>query len=288
MKIPHFKLCDSTSDIAAYYQQHGFAVIDNVYSKDECNELIEQMRSIVDQNKNSELGIFYVKEDEGHVTNQHLFNSGDKISLFLEKGVVPDEARKDLFNSLNKVGHALHDLDATFSTFTRKEGFDELAKAIGISNPKVLESMFIFKSAKVGGEVTPHQDGTFLRTEPESVVGFWVALQDATIKNGCLQVADGEHQLPLRQIFCVKNGESYMEENNNALFPDDYIPVEVKAGSLVLLHGRLPHKSLPNSSGVSRYAYAFHVIDGNSEYPETNLIQRPKSMPLNGLVKPDQ
>ena len=288
MIIPHFKLCDSTNDIAAYYQQHGFAVIDNVYSIDECNELIGQMRLIVDQNKNSELGIFYVKEDEGHATNQHLFNSGDKISLFLEKGVVPDEARKDLFNSLNKVGHALHDLNDTFSTFTRKEGFDELAKAIGISSPKVLESMFIFKSAKVGGEVTPHQDGTFLRTEPESVVGFWVALQDATINNGCLQVADGDHQLPLRQIFGVKNGESYMEENNNAPFPDDYIPVEVKAGSLVLLHGRLPHKSLPNSSGVSHYAYAFHVIDGNCEYPETNLIQRPKSMPLNGLAKPDE
>ena len=285
MTIPHFHLSDDISNISDYFEQHGFVVFDDAYTNNECEQLIERMRLLVDQKKDDELGTFFVKEDAEHANNQYLFDSGGKISLFLEKGITPSEARKDLFNSLNKVGHALHDLDDVFSNFTRREGYDALAKAIGLTTPLVLESMFIFKSAKVGGEITPHQDGTFLNTVPDSVVGFWVALQDATIENGCLHVADAEHKLPLREIFCVENGNSYMKSNYDAPFPDDYIPVEVKAGALVLLHGRLPHKSKPNLSGKSRYAYTFHVIDGACEYPSTSLIQRPKSMPLQGIGK---
>ena len=42
--------------------------------------------------------------------------------------------------------------------------------------------MYIFKQPKIGGEVVCHQDSTFLYTEPESAVGFWVAIEDATIE----------------------------------------------------------------------------------------------------------
>ena len=51
--------------------------------------------------------------------------------------------------------------------------------------------------------------------------------------------------------------------------------LEVKKGSLVLLHGRLPHYSSENKSNKSRHAYTIHIIDGKSTYP--NL---PSSCPL--------
>ena len=59
--------------------------------------------------------------------------------------------------------------------------------------------------------------------------------------------------------------------------------VEVKKGSLVLLHGRLPHYSCENKSKKSRHAYSLHIIDGNSVYPKENWLQRP-SMPLKGFI----
>ena len=62
--------------------------------------------------------------------------------------------------------------------------------------------MYIFKQPHIGGEVTCHQDSTFLYTKPESAVGFWVALEDATIENGCLWVSRGvRHKGPLRKLF---------------------------------------------------------------------------------------
>ena len=48
--------------------------------------------------------------------------------------------------------------------------------------------------------------------------------------------------------------------------PEDYVPVECKAGSLILIH-----------NSVLRFAYAFHVIDGTSKFDELNWLQVPVS-----------
>ena len=177
---------------------------------------------------------------------------------------------------INKIGHALHDLDDVFFEFSHRRELDILAKSIGIKKPLLLQSMYIFKQPKIGGEVVCHQDSTFLYTEPESAVGFWVALEDATIENGCLQVASGGHKGPLRKLFKRENNKMKMEELSNEPFPQTDTFVEVKKGSLVLLHGRLPHYSCENKSLNSRHAYTLHVIDGKTKYLDYNWLQRPK------------
>ena len=68
-------------------------------------------------------------------------------------------------------------------------------------DPVVLQSMYIFKQPSIGGEVGCHQDATFLYTDPITVTGFWFALEDATLENGCLWAAPGGHRGPLRQLF---------------------------------------------------------------------------------------
>ena len=56
-------------------------------------------------------------------------------------------------------------------------------------------SMYIFKQAKFGSAVPPHQDSTFLHTSPtQTVVGLWLALEDATEDNGCLWFIPGSHK----------------------------------------------------------------------------------------------
>ena len=57
-------------------------------------------------------------------------------------------------------------------------------------------------------------------------------------------------------------------------------PLIAPAGTLVVLHGRLPHLSGTNSSPNSRHAYALHVIDGRTDYPKENWLQRDENMPL--------
>ena len=54
----------------------------------------------------------------------------------------------------------------------------------------------------MGGSVTSHQDGTFLYTRPrQTVVGLWLALDDAHEGNGCLWARPGSHREPLRRRF---------------------------------------------------------------------------------------
>ena len=60
-------------------------------------------------------------------------------------------------------------------------------------------------------------------------------------------------------------------------------PLEVKKGSLVILHGRLPHYSCENTSLNSRHAYTIHVIDQNNYYPDWNWLQRP-GLPLKSFI----
>ena len=61
------------------------------------------------------------------------------------------------------------------------------------------------------------------------------------------------------------------------------VTLEVARGSLVVLHGCLPHRSDTNLSARSRHAYALHLIDGACHYPNDNWLRRPAHMPLRGF-----
>jgi phytanoyl-CoA hydroxylase len=75
--------------------------------------------------------------------------------------------------------------------------------------------MAILKPPKVGGKVNIHQDSTYLYGEPDTLLGFWIPLQDATISNGCLWGLPGSHNGPLYSRSKVLNGipkeEQYVE-----------------------------------------------------------------------------
>lgn len=61
------------------------------------------------------------------------------------------------------------------------------------------------------------------------------------------------------------------------------VPLAAKAGTMIVLHGSLPHRSGPNRSDASRHAYTLHIIDGTAHYPDDNWLQRDPALPLRGL-----
>ena len=67
-------------------------------------------------------------------------------------------------------------------------------------------TMACVQQPKIGGEVRPHQDSTFLRTDPPSVIGLWWALEDATKQNGCLWALPGAHAQGVARHFIRKYG----------------------------------------------------------------------------------
>ena len=189
--------------------------------------------------------------------------------------------------------------------------------------------MYIFKQKKVGGAVTSHQDSTFLYTTPkQTCLGLWLALDDATITNGCLWVRPGSHREKTRVKFS-RNPEHFgqdiirnrsniakgdttksqmifideptpIDANANAnlkpidwvgkvpdgcdtpwdsLFEAGFVPVECKAGDLVVFPGELDHLSLENTSETNRHTFQLHLIEGDKAgvtWADTNWLQYPK------------
>ena len=267
-----------------FWNNNGYLIIEDFKTHKECDELINRSKELIEeQDFNNQQSVFDTVS-QSHNDDNYFLESGDKIRFFFEEKANLDEenVKTNKQYIVNKIGHALHDLDDKFIAFSKNEQLDQIAKAIGFQDPLLLQSMYIFKQPKIGGEVVCHQDSTFLITEPESTVGFWFALEDANKDNGCLQVASGGHKGPLRKLFKRENNQMKMEELSNEPFPETDTFVEVKKGTLVLLHGRLPHYSCENKSPNSRHAYTIHAIDGKSKYLDYNWLQRP-DLKLNGF-----
>ena len=273
-----------TAKMVNFWEDNGYLIIENFKTNEECDELIQRSKELIEeQDFNNQQSVFDTIS-QTHNDDNYFLESGDKIRFFFEEkaNLSENNIKTNKQYIVNKIGHALHDLDDKFINFSKTEDLDNIAKAIGFKDPLLLQSMYIFKQPKIGGEVVCHQDSTFLITEPESTVGFWFALEDANKENGCLQVASGGHKGPLRKLFKRENNKMKMEELSNEPFPQTDTFVEVKKGSLVLLHGRLPHYSCENKSLNSRHAYTLHVIDGKTKYLDYNWLQRP-NLKLSGF-----
>eukprot|EP01018_Ginkgo_biloba_P028615 Gb_18165 [translate_table: standard] len=118
-----------------------------------------------------------------------------------------------------------------------------------------------FTQPGIGGEVVPHQDNSFLYTSPPSCTALWLALEDATIENGCLWALPKSHKGGLVRRFIRDDNGVHFDKPSPPYNYGDFIPLEVKSGSLVVIHGDLVHQSFENQSSKSRHAYSIHVVD---------------------------
>jgi phytanoyl-CoA hydroxylase len=276
-----------TAGQLADWRRDGFLLVEGFASAEACAGLRTRMAELVADFDPAGVTTVFRTDDQGHGRDDYFLKTADKIRFFFEAGAFDGRGRlrqaKEL--SLNKVGHALHDLDPAFDAFSRDPRLAEAAAQIGIARPLLLQSMYIFKQPHIGGEVHCHQDSCFLHTEPESCVGFWFALEDATVDNGCMWAEPGGHDRPLHQQFIRHGRGTRLVTLDPAPLPTDgLVPLEAPAGTMVLLHGRLPHRSGANGSGRSRHAYALHLIDGSCRYGAENWLQRPPNMPPRGFA----
>jgi phytanoyl-CoA hydroxylase len=276
----------SEAQITAY-DRDGFLVLEDFVEDEACDRLRARAEELVrDFDPRGVVSIFSTQE-QTRTSDDYFLESGDKIRFFFEENAFhPDGTlRQSKGRSINKIGHALHDLDPVFDKFSRATAIKQLVSDLGIDDPLLLQSMFIFKQPRIGGQVTCHHDATFLYTEPLRLVGLWFALEDATIDNGCLWAIPGGHKLGLKSRFLrAEGGGTRFEAIDDAAWPEEKLqPLEVKKGTVIVLHGLLPHLSRENRSSKSRQAYTLHVIDAASDYPASNWLQRPPGMPLRGF-----
>jgi len=273
----------------ASFRDDGFLVVPDFVSEERCLALRERAMQLAKKHVPSpeQATIFTADGKPQHASDDYFLSSGEQIRCFFEKDAFDEQGRlrSEAHLSLNKLGHAMHDLDPVFDSFSRTPELGAVARDIGMSEPLLLQSMYIFKQAHIGGEVTCHTDHTYLWTEPQSVVGFWFAIDDATRENGCMWAVPGGHRWPVRSR--SRLNDSRTATVTDVLDPEPYpldnlVCLEAKRGTLVLLDGAVPHLSAANTSDKPRHAYTIHAIDGAAEYLDDNWLQRP-TLPLRGF-----
>jgi phytanoyl-CoA hydroxylase len=274
-------------DQLACYDRDGFLVLTDFVAEESCDRLRARAKELVrDFDPQGVVSIFSTHE-QTRTSDDYFLGSGDKIRFFFEENAFDSDGtlRQGKEESINKIGHALHDLDPEFDRFSRAPNIKQLITDLGIDQPLLLQSMYIFKQPHIGGEVTCHQDATFLFTEPLRMVGLWFALEDATIENGCLWVIPEGRKLGLKSRFMRAEGcGTRFEVFDDTPWPEERLqPLEVEKGTLIVLHPLLPHLSRENRSSQSRHAYTLHVVDDSADYPESNWLQRSPEMQLRGF-----
>lgn len=266
-------------------------------------------------------------------SDDYFLESASRTHFFAETSAVDESsALKDEYKTspesklraLNKAGHGMHMVEGAFRDYTLSKKVLSLVTELGWKAPVVPQSMYICKNPRIGGTVHSHQDSTFLFTTPkQSCLGLWLALDEATLENGCLWVRPKSHREPVRRQF-LRNPDHFsqdvIENRSNVakgdleqpkmivekLVKDDdhtvkwegklplssdsksvcrglvdagFIPIECKAGDLLVFPGQLDHLSLPNFSERQRHTFQLHMVEGlDVEWSKANWLQYPKGI----------
>jgi phytanoyl-CoA hydroxylase len=168
--------------------------------------------------------------------------------------------------------HYVSDLILSYVKHSRIAGI--LSQITGAHLPywdgsvKCMQSMLFVKPPGFQGQAW-HQDEIYIPTRDRSLIGAWIAIDDATVDNGCLWIMPGSHR------------DGYLYEQRDHGQPDEFdsareshgfddsdeVPVEVKAGTVVFFNGYLLHRSRRNRSNVYRRVLVNHYMNAWSRLP---------------------
>ncbi len=262
------------------YHENGYLVLENAIEIAEIEKLKTAALQIVDDFDIDSHRAVFSTSDRDSGRDDYFFDSAENVHCFLEEGALDDDGvlLKPARLAINKIGHAMHDLNPAFRAFCQQPLFGQVLRDIGYKAPTLWQTMYIFKQPHIGGEVRWHQDGSYLISDPSTVTGIWIAIEDANRDNGCLWVQPGGHRSPLREIYQVDwtKREGVLTDLDRSPWPgiDEAVAVEVPLGSVVIFHDHMPHYSSQNRSEFSRHAFTLHVAEKTARWSGGNWLQR--------------
>ena len=166
--------------------------------------------------------------------------------------------------------HFPHKASPLMRTMLRHPKIVETLIALVGPDVKCMQSMLFVKNAGKPGQAW-HQDEFYIPTRDRSLVGAWIALDDATIENGCLWMHPGSHKQGVIWPTHAHNDSRFdnSAESHGWNWPrEGGVPVEVKAGAVAFFNGYTLHRSLNNTRPEGfRRALVNHYMSARSMLP---------------------
>ncbi len=211
---------DVLSDAQAErFSRDGFLVLEGIFDADDLRPLIEEIDPFEDATEQllrSVDGSRIAIAEAGAITfTPHLVTRSARLRAF---------ARRPIFSGL------CHDL-------------------IG-PDVNLYWDQAVYKKPAKPRRFPWHQDNGYAFVEPQQYLTCWVALTDATLANGCPQVARGQHRTgTLRHRYVPPLGWECFRD------PGDVVAAQVGAGGIVVFSSLTPHLTGPNTTAATRKSY---------------------------------
>ena len=238
------QLTQKQREIADFYAENGYYVAPDAFSAEEIAELRKETVQIC-------------AGDLGRIEGLNF------------EPRRPNESDDELLRRFLCV-HFPHKIsDLMFRTLSHPKIVEVLTACVG-ANVKCMQSMLFIKAAGKPGQ-SWHQDEDYIPTRDRSLIGAWIALDDATTENGCLWIIPGSHKPGIlwdQQWHGDKRFDCMLESVGFPYDDADSVPVEVKAGSVVFFNGYTLHRSFPNRAQTGyRRALVNHYMSAHSFLP---------------------
>ncbi|UVI27482.1 phytanoyl-CoA dioxygenase family protein [Paenibacillus spongiae] len=229
------KIVDVTDEQLKQYEEQGYIVFEKLFSEEET----DRIREIID-----------VFDEES-----------EKALLAKGQSFISIAKQINFTSNLNFRSPELQQ-------FIADQRFVEITTSILGPDVKLYWDQSVYKRPEANRDFPWHQDNGYVPTDPIHYLTFWIALEDATVENGCVWIQPGTHLKGF--IPHIKSDIGWVCYNGD----EEGIPVELKKGSLVAFHSLLFHRSTPNCTASTRKAYVVQYSVDGAKNPDSGHVFR--------------
>jgi phytanoyl-CoA hydroxylase len=225
-----------------FYKEFGYLVAEQLLSPEEIKELRQESVQIFKGKRGAVPGLL---ETTGHEQDAEIMKKYVAI-------------------------HFPHKVSRLIKNYLAHPKIVRVLTGIISANVKCMQSMLFVKGPGKAGQ-SWHQDEFYIPTRDRSLAGAWIAIDDATVDNGCLWIIPGSHRPGYIRPRVMNTSSEYADVDTVDVsgFPGgQQIPVEVKSGSVVFFNGYTLHSSLRNKTkDCFRMALVNHYMSAESMLP---------------------
>ena len=243
----------------SFYQDYGYLVAPDLLSEEEIDELRQETAQIFRGKRGTLEGLVKVDEQE------------------------PDA---DVLKKYVAI-HFPHKISPVIRRYLSHPKVVDILTGVVSPNVKCMQSMLFVKAPGKAGQAW-HQDEYFIPTRDRSLVGAWIAVDDATVDNGCLWIIPGSHQPGYIHSRVANHSDEYADVDTidvSDYDQADIVPVEVKSGSVVFFNGYVLHSSQRNKTlDHFRTALVNHYMSAESMLPWDQDGKLPPTEDLRDII----